>query len=311
MGFWSDLFGGKDKDKEPEGSVGSVHQGAGGPGGMTGGEAFQSGIISAEERREQLLADALAAQQSGQDYSYNTDEFTGHNLGLGNEETVGKLREGMTGAEYAKFMQTLHGNNPGAMRNAFPFSSGNVVGNLIKPLVSAAIPFGSGIMNLVPSLLSNTNKALSGIFSNEKAPTDMGTKMSSIDQADADAASVDMADISGPSTDDGTYATEAEAIKAYNEMNSNFPPIVNNAGITHPDLMQANSLFNFSDMFEIAEDGSIKAKDIARSFNDNQGFDIDLQNQLLEYNKPLWGGNLNLSANPDNLGITFNKSWGA
>lgn len=310
MGFWSDLFGGGgDKDKD-EGSVGSVHQGAGGPGGMTGGEAFQSGIISAEERREQLLADALAAQQSGQDYSYNTDEFTGHNLGLGNEETVGKLREGMTGPEYAHFMQTLHGNNPGAMQNAFPFSSGATVGNIMKPLIGLASGAG-GVMSLIPNVLSSVNQGLGNIFNKDNEPTDMGTKMSSLDQADADAASVDMADISGPSTDDGTYATEAEAIKAYNEMNSNFPPIVNNAGITHPDLMQAGSLFNFSDMFEIAEDGSIKAKDIAQSFNDNQGFDIDLQNQLLEYNKPLWGGNLNLSANPDNLGITFNKSWGA
>jgi hypothetical protein len=59
MGFWQDLFGGN-KDKEPEGSVGTVYQGAGGPGGMTGGEAFQSGIITPEERREQLLKQYLA-----------------------------------------------------------------------------------------------------------------------------------------------------------------------------------------------------------------------------------------------------------
>ena len=121
MGFFTDkfkeIFSGSSTANDNTGEVGSTYQGASGPGGMTGGEAFQSGVISAAERREQLLADAAAAQASGQDFSYNTDEFTGHNLGLGNEETVGKLREGMTGAEYAKFMQTLHGNNPGAMQH--------------------------------------------------------------------------------------------------------------------------------------------------------------------------------------------------
>ena len=147
MGWFSNLFGGNSTANSNTGSVGSVHQGAGGPGGMTGGEAFQSGIISAAERREQLLADAAAAQQSGQDYSYNTDEFTGHNLGLGNEETAGKIREGLTSSEYADFMQQLHGNNPSSMQQAFPFSSGNVAQGIAKAVTGGLFPGGGLIMN--------------------------------------------------------------------------------------------------------------------------------------------------------------------
>ena len=306
MGFWKDLFGGKKEEKkEPEGSVGTVYQGAGGPGGMTGGEAFQSGIIDAKERREQLLADSAAANQAGQSYSLNTDEFTGDNLGLSNTETKGKLREGMTGPEYATFMQTLYGNNPGAMQQAFPFSSGAAVGNIMKPLVGLASG-GSGIMGLIPNLLSSVNQGLGKIFNKEKAPTDMGTRMSSMDQADADAATLDMADISGGSTSDGTFKTAEEAIAASGLPASEFEPL----GITNPNLIQANSLLNFKDLLQMNE--NIDAQSIANAYKaltDNQGFDV--QDNQLQYNKPLFGGNLQFGAGPDNVGIMFSKGLGA
>jgi hypothetical protein len=147
MGWFSNLFGGNSTASPNEGSVGTVYQGAGGPGGMTGGEAFQSGIISAAERREQLLKDAAAANAANQSYSLNTNEFTGHNLGLGNEETKGKLREGLTSSEYADFMGQLHGNNPGAMQQAFPFSSGNVAQGIAKAVTGGLFPGGGLIMN--------------------------------------------------------------------------------------------------------------------------------------------------------------------
>ena len=209
MGIFSWLTGGgKQKEKkEPEGSVGTVYQGAGGPGGMTGGEAFQSGIISAAERREQLLKEAAAANAANQSYSLNTNEFTGHNLGLGNEETKKKLREGLTGDEYATFMQTLHGNNPQAMQQAFPFSSGNLTGgvsNLIpgvgmaKSILGVLNKMGGGIKEGITSS-GAYNKFIDMVTPNEKPATDMGTRISSMDQAELDKAERDMLDISGPS----------------------------------------------------------------------------------------------------------------
>ena len=308
MGFWQDLFGGnKDKDKKPEGSVGTVYQGAQGPGGMTGGEAFQSGIIDAEERREQLLADSAAANQAGQSYSLNTDEFTGDNLGLSNKETKGKLREGLTGDEYATFMQTLYGNNPGAMQQAFPFSSGAAVGNIMKPLIGLASGGAGGIMNLIPNILSSVNKGLGGIFNKEKAPTDMGTTMSSMDQADLDALKgPGMADISGESTSDGTFKTAEEAIAASGFPASEFAPL----GITNPNLIQANSLLNFNDLLQMNE--NIDAQSIANAYKaltDNKGFDV--QDNQLQYNQPLFGGNLQFGVGPGNVGINFTKGFGA
>jgi hypothetical protein len=311
MGFWQDLFGGnKDKDKKPEGSVGTVYQGAGGPGGMTGGEAFQSGIITPEERREQLLKEAAAAQESGQSYSLNTDEFTGDNLGLSNKETKGKLREGLTGPEYATFMQTLYGNNPGAMQQAFPFSSGAAVGNIMKPLVGLASSGAGGIMNLIPNILSSVNQGLGGIFNKEKAPTDMGTSMSSMDQADADALSgPGMRDISGESTSDGTFKTAEEAIAASGYPASMFAPSdYFQLGITNPNLIQANSLLDFNDLLQMNE--NIDAQSIANAYKaltDNQGFDV--QDNQLQYNQPLFGGNLQFGVGPGNVGINFTKGF--
>jgi hypothetical protein len=149
MGWFSNFFGGGDKQVEPQQS----YQGAGGPAGMTGSESFQSGVMSAAERREQILADAQAAQAAGQNYNLNTNEFTGHNLGLSNTETKGKLREGMTGSEYHDFMRQLHGANPAAMKEAFPFASGNVVGGLAKA-ASGLIP-GGGVVNLLGNVLQS------------------------------------------------------------------------------------------------------------------------------------------------------------
>jgi hypothetical protein len=43
---------------------------------------------------------------------------------------------------------------------------------------------------------------------------------------------------------------------------------------------------------------------------DDKGFDIDFEEKQLEYNKPLWGGNLRLFGSPDQSGILYSKEWG-
>jgi len=43
---------------------------------------------------------------------------------------------------------------------------------------------------------------------------------------------------------------------------------------------------------------------------DDRGFDFDLGKKQLEYNKPLWGGNLRLFGSPDQSGILYSKEWG-
>ena len=212
MGIFSFLTGGgkKKEKKEPKGSVGTVYQGASGPGGMTGGESFQSGIISAKERREQLLADAAAANAANQSYNYNTNEFTGNNLGLSNEETAGKIREGLTSSEYGDFMRQLHSKNPQAMKKAFPFSSGSLAGvasNLIpgvgiaKSILGVLNKMGGGVKEGITNS-GAYNKFIDMVTPKEKPATDMGTRMSSMDQAELDKPSgPTMFDISGPSVD--------------------------------------------------------------------------------------------------------------
>jgi hypothetical protein len=45
--------------------------------------------------------------------------------------------------------------------------------------------------------------------------------------------------------------------------------------------------------------------------DDGQGFDFDIRNKEFKYNKDLFGGDVGISASPNNVGIMFNKSFGA
>ena len=198
-------------------------------------------------------------------------------------------------------------NMPGgkeAFKKAFPNPLVKIaegVGNYIK---------GGGILGILPNLMSNVNEKVGGIFNQEKAPTDMGTRISSMDQADLDALSgPGMLDISGESTStgDGTFKTAEEAIAASGLPASEFAPL----GITNPNLIQANSLLNFNDLLNFNSD-SVDAQSIANAYKaltDNQGFDV--QDNQLQYNQPLFGGNLQFGAGPDNVGIMFSKGLGA
>ena len=158
--------------------------------------------------------------------------------------------------------------------------------------------------------MSNVNEKVGGIFNQEEAPTDMGTRISSMDQADLDALSgPGMLDISGESTStgDGTFKTAEEPIAASGLPASEFAPL----GITNPNLIQANSLLNFNDLLNFNSD-SVDAQSIANAYKaltDNQGFDV--QDNQLQYNQPLFGGNLRFGGGPDNVGIMFSKAFGA
>jgi hypothetical protein len=133
----------------------------------------------------------------------------------------------------------------------------------------------------------------------------MGTTMSSMDQADLDALKgPSIADVSGSSTSDGTFKTAEEAIAASGLPASEFAPL----GITNPNLIQANSLLNFNDLLQMNE--NIDAQSIANAYKaltDNQGFDV--QDNQLQYNQPLFGGNLQFGVGPNNAGIMFSKGF--
>ena len=45
------------------------------------------------------------------------------------------------------------------------------------------------------------------------------------------------------------------------------------------------------------------------SLNDGQGFDVDVNDQSLEYNKDLFGGNLNLGISNNNGNPTAGINW--
>jgi hypothetical protein len=193
-------------------------------------------------------------------------------------------------------------NSPGgkqAFKKAFPNPLVKVaegVGNYIK---------GGGILGILPNLLSNVNEKVGGIFNQDKAPTDMGTTMSSMDQADLDALKgPSMADISGPGTAATGFNNEADAIAAYNAENPNFPAL--NMGITNPELMNASSLLNFEDLLNY---NANDVKDIINSFKDNQGFDV--QDNQLQYNLDAGPGKFQFGIGPNSAGINFNLPFGA
>ena len=296
---------------------------------------------------------------------------------------------------YQQQMKRIIDSNPSAAqayKKRFPITSGiqnlwGAVSNLIpgvgmaKSILGVLGNFGKGTKNLF-------NQAKTGItdsnayndFKNlvtkdKKPPTDMGTRISSMDQADADAATLNMADISGLSTStdmieikdnkvktkdnidkvNNAQKTLTEALDAQNfkrilenpsaietlpvnfkstldkllqnnQLNSSeilrsqqllrdfSPPVgpfvngYNNTGITNalPNNQVANN-FNFTPTIE-------SISNFNESLNDGQGFDVDVNDQSLEYNKDLFGGNLNLGisnigGNPT-AGINWSTSLG-
>ena len=158
---------------------------------------------------------------------------------------------------YQQEMQKIIDSNPSAAqayKKRFPITSGiqNLAGaasNLIpgvgmaKGILKVLGNFGKGTKNVF-------NQAVTGItdsnayndFKNlvtkdEKLPTDMGTRMSSMDQADADAATLNMADISGPSMSTDIIEIKDKKVKTKNNLDK-----INNAQKT---LNEALDIQNF------------------------------------------------------------------
>ena len=293
MGFFADTFGAifggnKTKDKEPTQS--QVNQ--------------ASDQIAGLVENKDLLQDKAPIQVPDK-----FADFIERNTvnGVPNSAAQAILNQYDSGlSNYQVAMEGVK-NMPGgkeAFQQAFPnplVQGAQAIGNYIK---------GGGILGILPNLMSNVDQGIGGIFKKEKAPTDMGTSISSMDQADLDALKgPGMADISGESTSDGTFKTAEEAIAASGYPAAEFAPSdYFQLGVTNPNLIQANSLLNFNDLLQMNE--NIDAQSIANAYKaltDNQGFDV--QDNQLQYNQPLFGGNLQFGIGPDNAGINFSKGF--
>jgi len=284
MGFWKDLFSGGSK-KEPA-TQAQVNQ--------------ASEQISGMVENKDLLQDKAPVQVNSKFSDFlerNRREDGSYNSAA--QAIINQYDDGRSNYQVA--MEDIK-NSPGgkqAFKKAFPNPLVKVaegVGDYIK---------GGGILGILPNLMSNVNEKLGGIFNQDKAPTDMGTRMSSMDQADADALKgPSMADISGPGTAATGFDNEADAIAAYNAENPNFPAL--NMGITNPELMNASSLLNFEDLLNY---NANDVKDIINSFKDNQGFDV--QDNQLQYNLDAGPGKFQFGIGPNSAGINFNLPFGA
>jgi len=284
MGFWKDLFSGGSK-KEPA-TQAQVNQ--------------ASEQISGMVENKDLLQDKAPVQVNSKFSDFlerNRREDGSYNSAA--QAIINQYDDGRSNYQVA--MEDIK-NSPGgkqAFKKAFPNPLVKVaegVGNYIK---------GGGILGILPNLMSNVNEKVGGIFNQEKAPTDMGTRMSSMDQADLDALKgPSMADISGPGTATTGFDNEADAIAAYNAENPNFPAL--NMGITNPELMNASSLLNFEDLLNYNVND---VKDIINSFKDNQGFDV--QDNQLQYNLDAGPGKFQFGIGPNTAGINFNLPFGA
>ena len=284
MGFWKDLFSGGSK-KEPA-TQAQVNQ--------------ASEQISGMVENRDLLQDKAPVQVNSKFSDFlerNRREDGSYNSAA--QAIINQYDDGRSNYQVA--MEDIK-NSPGgkqAFKKAFPNPLVKVaegVGNYIK---------GGGILGILPNLMSNVNEKVGGIFNQDKAPTDMGTRMSSMDQADLDALKgPSMADISGPGTAATGFDNEADAIAAYNAENPNFPAL--NMGITNPELMNASSLLNFEDLLNYNVND---VKDIINSFKDNQGFDV--QDNQLQYNLDAGPGKFQFGIGPNTAGINFNLPFGA
>jgi len=122
-----------------------------------GGKAFLSGKISAAERRQQLMDLANRARGKGIPFALNPEEFTGNLRGLSNAAKIGKLREGMSGADYHNYMRGLYDANPAAMETAFPWGSGARLRGLANLVVPAPL-------KLLGSIAGGAKQALGKAF---------------------------------------------------------------------------------------------------------------------------------------------------
>ena len=384
MGWFSNFFGGSTK-KEPSSSSGSSQPNS--PQSQSIKESddaiqnlidnkdkYQNNQIAGDNRNEyQMRMQALKTGQTFDPSNFTFTDRKGNQISAGSDnKTIGNAG----GAE--------------AYKERFPITSGiqNLAGaatnlipgvGMVKGILKVLGNFGKGtknIFNQAKTGITNSgayNDFKDLITKDEKPPTDMGTTMSSMDQADADAASLNMADISGPSTStdiieikdnkvktkdnidkvNNAQKTLTEALNIQNfkrilqnptaietlpvnfkstldtllqnnQLNSSdylksqqllrdkgtpVGPFINgynNVGITNAlpnnNKVATNLFNNFTPTLE-------SISNFNESLNDGQGFDVDVNDQSLEYNKDLFGGNLNLGISNNNGNPTAGINW--
>tara|TARA_R110000782_G_scaffold11200_4_gene34363 strand:- start:288 stop:1307 length:1020 start_codon:yes stop_codon:yes gene_type:complete len=209
--------------------------------------------------------------------------------------------------------------------------------NIMKAINSAKnLP----IINEVGRTFNNAT----GIFSNEDKINNMGTRMSDMDYDDAsNPRGINMADVSGPgsklgynidNTNNATTNNSLSLPEGYQVMNANSLDsglqFLLDQGVIDP--VDGSGNLNLGNLFGSAQDGVGVLNDynlgdylpnngIFQGFNnlkegferldDGKGFDFDIRNKEFKYNKDLFGGDVGISASPNNVGIMFNKSFGA
>jgi len=209
--------------------------------------------------------------------------------------------------------------------------------NIMKAINSAKnLP----IINEVGRTFNNAT----GIFSNEDKINNMGTRMSDMDYDDAsNPRGINMADVSGPgsklgynidNTNNATTNNSLSLPEGYQVMNANSLDsglqFLLDQGVIDP--VDGSGNLNLGNLFGSVQDGVGVLNDynlgdylpnngIFQGFNnlkegferldDGKGFDFDIRNKEFKYNKDLFGGDVGISASPNNVGIMFNKSFGA
>jgi len=398
MGWFGNFFGGNDK-KEPSSSSGSSNSSSSNNNNYNSYlEASGIGSQIANDQIDNLINNNQDLKNKAGNVVINS-KFDNIMKGETNPNKMNSAQKVLydfynTGTNaYQQEMQKIIDSNPSAAqayKKRFPITSGiqNLAGaasNLIpgvgmaKSILGVLGNFGKGtknIFNQAKTGITNSgayNDFKDLITKDEKPPTDMGTTMSSMDQADADAASLNMADISGPSTSTDIIEIKDKKVKTKDNLDKinnaqktltealdmqNFKRILqnptaietlpvnfkstldtllqnnqlnsgdylksqqllrdkgtpvgpfingyNNAGITNalPNNNQvATNLFNnFTPTLE-------SISNFNESLNDGQGFDVDVNDQSLEYNKDLFGGNLNLGISNNNGNPTAGINW--
>jgi hypothetical protein len=116
-------------------------------------------IKQAEKTRNRILQEA----QKNPNFVIDPELFTRNKAGISNADPTGKLREGMTGAEYHDFMRQLHGANPAAMEKAFPWGSGKGLRSLANLAMPAPLKmFGEMAGDMGTAVKQGLSKAFPG-----------------------------------------------------------------------------------------------------------------------------------------------------
>ena len=83
-----------------------------------------------------------------------------------------------------------------------------------------------------------------------------------------------------------------------------------NTGMNLLDYFNLRDKLPNAGVFQALPEGAEILREGYNKLRDDEGFDFDFRKKQLEYNRPLWGGNLQLYGNPDQAGIFYSKGLG-